>query len=196
MIRINLLPFRAARKKENVKRQISIYFLVVLLLLAGMAFYFFRLNSTLSRLKEDEQTVRAQLKTYEDTIKRITELEKRIADIKKKLDVIKALEKNKTGPVHLLDEIAMAVPKDKLWLTSLNENAGQLTLQGTAMDNETVAQFMTNLEKSEYITAVDLQSTRMRDLAKYNLRISDFVLKCKTYAYKEPEPPQKTPKRK
>jgi type IV pilus assembly protein PilN len=38
MIRINLLPFRAARKKENIRRQLSIYVLsvVCLLLLMGL----------------------------------------------------------------------------------------------------------------------------------------------------------------
>jgi type IV pilus assembly protein PilN len=106
--------------------------------------------------------------------------------------VIKELERNKTGPVRLLDEIAMAVPKDKLWLTSLKESGGMLTLTGTAMDNETVALFMTNLEQSEHVSTVDLQSSRLRNLPEYRLNVSDFVLECRTYAFKEKttEPPK------
>ena len=57
MIRINLLPFRAARKKENIKRQISIYVLTVILLLVGMGYTFLDLNSELSKLKDDENKV-------------------------------------------------------------------------------------------------------------------------------------------
>jgi Tfp pilus assembly protein PilN len=68
----------------------------------------------------------------------------------------------------------------------LKESRGTLTLQGTAMDNETVALFMTNLEKSDYISAVDLQSTRMRTVAEHRLNVSDFTLECKTYAFKDP----------
>ena len=192
MIRINLLPFRAARKKENIRRQVSIYVLSVAFLFIVMIYFFLQLNSTLNGLKEEEQKLQAELKTYEETIKRIAELEKKIKEIRAKLDVIKELEKNKTGPVRLLDEIAMAVPKDKLWLTSLKESGGMLTLTGTAMDNETVALFMINLEQSEHVSAVDLQSTRLRNLPQYKLNVSDFVLECTTYAFKEKkaEPPR------
>ena len=191
MIRINLLPFRAARKKENIRRQISIYVLSVAFLFIVMAYFFIQLNSTLNGLKEEEQRLQAELKSYDETIKRIAELEKKIKEIRAKLDVIKELERNKTGPVRLLDEIAMAVPRDKLWLTSLKESAGILTLTGTAMDNETVALFMTNLEQAEHISTVDLQTSRLRNLPQYRLNVSDFVLECKTYAFKEKkaEPP-------
>jgi len=190
MIRINLLPFRAARKKENIRRQLMIYGLSVVLLFCLMGYTFFYLKSTLSGLKDEEKRIQDELKSYEQTIKRIAELEKKIKEIRAKLEVIRELEKNKTGPVHLLDEIALAVPKDKLWLSGMKETKGSLTLTGTAMDNETVALFMTNLEQSEHISSVDLQSAKLREIKEYKLNVSDFVLDCKTYAFKEKaEPP-------
>jgi len=185
MIRINLLPFRAARKKENIRRQISVYVLSVGFLLMVMIYFFIQLSSTLNGLKTDEQGLQAELKKYEATIKRIAELEKKIKEIRAKLEVIRELERNKTGPVHLLDEIAIAVPREKLWITSLKESMGSLTLTGTAMDNETVALFMTNLEQSDYISSVELQSARLRNLPEHKLSVSDFALECKTYAFKE-----------
>lgn len=185
MIRINLLPFRAARKKENIRRQLTIFALSVVFLLVVMAYYYMKLSTTLSNLKKEEKQISVELAGYKKTIERINSLEKRIAEIRKKLDVIKDLEKKKTGPVLLLDQIATAVPKEKLWLTSLDEKKGKLTLNGTAMDNETVAVFMTNLENSELITSVDLKSTRLRSLPKYKLSVSDFSLECTTYAFKE-----------
>jgi type IV pilus assembly protein PilN len=142
------------------------------------------LSTTLSDRKKEEQQIKIELAGYKKTIERINNLEKKIAEIRKKLDVIKDLEKKKTGPVLLLDQIATAVPKEKLWLTSLVEKKGKLTVNGTAMDNETVAVFMTNLENSELITAVDLKSTRLRSLPKYKLSVSDFSLECTTYAFK------------
>ena len=189
MIRINLLPFRAARKKENIRRQLMIYGLSVIFLFCIMGWGFIHLTTTLSDLKTDEETKRKELKSYEATIKKIVELEKKIKEIRAKLAVIKELEKNKTGPVHLLDEIAMAVPKEKLWLSNMKESKGTLTLQGTAMDNETIALFMTNLENSEYISAVDLQSAKLRTIPEYKLNVSDFVLEAKTYAFKEKTAP-------
>lgn len=188
MIRINLLPFRAARKKENIRRQVSYFAGSVAIALLIMAYYFLQLRSDLSDLKNENQKLRADLATYQRTVKRINTLEKKIAEIRNKLDVIKDLEKKKTGPVLLLDQVAMSVPKEKLWLTSFVEKKGKLTLNGTAMDNETVALFMTNLEKAELITAVDLRSAKLRSIPKYKLRVSDFSLECTTYAYQEKVP--------
>ena len=183
MIKINLFPFRAARKRENIRRQIGYYVVSVLILLAVMVIYFQKLNGDLNGLQSEQKDLQAELLTYQETIKRINELDKQTQEIRAKLAVIKELEMKKAGPVHLIDEIALAVPKDKLWLNSLNESKGSLTLTGTAMDNETVALFMTNLEKSDYVTSVDLQSAKLRSLSKYNLNVSDFVLNCKTYAF-------------
>jgi type IV pilus assembly protein PilN len=195
MIRINLLPFRAARKKENIRRQLMVYGLSVVLTFCIMGYTFFYLSSTLSGLKEDQKRIQDELKGYELTIKKIAELEKKIKEIRAKLEVIRELERNKTGPVHLLDEISIAVPKEKLWLNSLKESKGTLTLTGTAMDNETIALFMTNLEKSEYITGVDLQSAKLRNLPEYKLNVADFVLEAKTYAFKEKTAPPTARKR-
>ena len=94
----------------------------------------------------------------------------------------------------LLAEIAMAVPLDRLWLNSILETGGRLTLQGTAMDNHTVALFMTQLEKAPHINTVDLDRTTLKFFPEYKRRASDFLLTCNT-AYAEAKPeiaPKKT----
>jgi type IV pilus assembly protein PilN len=184
MIKINLLPFRAARRKENIRRQITIYVLSVVLVLLFAGYLFLNLSGTLSALAKEKASQKKELDKYADTIKKIKAIDKKIKEIEEKLGVIKELEKNKTGPVRLLDEIAMAVPKDKLWLKSIQEKAGTLRLSGTAMDNDTVALFMTNLEKSPQITTVDLQSAKLQYLKAYKLNVSNFSLTCKLASFK------------
>jgi len=185
MIRINLLPFREARKKENVRRQISIYVLSVGLLLCLMVIGFLRLNSTLNQVKAKKAEKVKELAKYKDTNKRLAEIKKKISEIRTKLEVIRGLDKNKLGPVHILDEVAMAVPRDKLWLRSLAESRGKLTLEGTAMDNEAVALFMNNLEVAQHIKSVDLKRTKLRVVKQYKLNLTDFSLECKTFEFKE-----------
>jgi type IV pilus assembly protein PilN len=185
MIKINLLPFRAARKKENIRRQISIYVLTVVFVLAVTGYYFLKLNRDITMLETEKTQKKKELATYAQTTKKIKALRIKIDQIKGKLKVIQELEKKKTGPVLLLDEIATAVPKDQLWLTSLSEREGILTLRGTARDNNTVALFMTNLEKQENINSVDLNSAQLKELKTHQMNVTDFVLTCRTYAYKE-----------
>ena len=178
MIKINLLPFRAARKRENIKRQLIIFVsTIIICFLVGIYLYLDK-SGELKGLKADEKQLNQELAKYRQTLNKIKTLEKKIKEINAKLEVIKKLERGKTGPVFLLDEIAMAVPKDKLWLNSLSEKRGTLSLSGTAMDNETVALFMNNLEASDHIGAVDLIFSQLRDLPSYKLKVADFNLSC------------------
>jgi len=129
MIKINLLPFRAARRKENIRRQITVYALSVVLVFLVAGYLFLDVTTTLSALANEKAAQKKELNKYADTIKKIKAIEKKVAEIEEKLNVIKELEKNKTGPVRLLDEIAMAIPKDRLWLKSIQEKKGSLSLR-------------------------------------------------------------------
>ncbi len=188
MIRINLLPFREVRKKENIRRQLSIFLLSVVLLICAMIYFYIMLNNKVEALEAQREGIKKELAKYRDTTKKLKEIKKKINEMRTKLEVIRTLERNKQGPVRLLDEIAMAVPKDKLWLNSLKETKGILVLEGTAMDNETVAFFMTALERQPHIKSVDLKMAKLRRLKKYKLDLTDFKLECKTYLYKEKKP--------
>jgi type IV pilus assembly protein PilN len=185
MIRINLLPFRAARKREDIRRQVSISGLLFLLFIVVLGVWFISLATNVSGLKSQETNKKVELESYQKELQEIKDREKRIKEIQAKLDVIHELEKGKTGPVLLLSAIADAVPRQKLWLTSLKEGNGTLTLTGIAMDNETVALFMNNLENAKsVITSVDLKSAILKEIPQYRLKVSDFALECKTYAFK------------
>jgi len=193
MIKINLLPFRAARKRENVRRQVSIYFLCMLFLFCLMGYLHVSLGSQLARLKASEESLQKELNSYATITREIAKLKKDTQDLNKKLGVIENLEKQRVGPVLLLAELARAVPLDRLWLNSVLETSGRLTLQGTAMDNHTVALFMTQLENAPHISAVDLDRTTLKFFPEYKRRASNFVLTCKT-AYAEAEPEVKPKK--
>lgn len=184
MIRINLLPFRAARKRENIRRQASISGLMFLLFILLLVVWSVSLMTKASDLKGDETQKKAELQSYQKELDELKNTEKMIKEITTKLNVINELKKGKTGPVLLLSTISDAVPKDKLWLTSLTESNGKLTLAGTAMDNETIALFMTSLEAAkDIISSVELKGITSKEIQKYKL--SDFELECKTYAYKD-----------
>jgi len=185
MIRINLLPFRAARKQENIRRQVSIYFLSVVCLLTLMIYSYLSLSSELTKLKGEEKQLRSEMASYAKVTQEIARIRKRTKEIQDKFDVIKDLEKQRAGPVRLLEEIATSVPIDRLWLSAIVEKGGDLTLEGSAMDNDTVALFMTNLEKKKQIKSVDLKATKLQNFPKYKLNAANFVLACKTVFHKD-----------
>lgn len=185
MIKINLFPYRAARIKENIRQQVTIYFLSVIFLVLVMTYLFMNFNRELKSLRQTYDSRQKEFATYKHTNAKINAIKKDIKELKLKLKTINELEKAKTGPVKLLDDIAMSVPKDKLWLTSLNEKTGTLSLTGTAMDNETVAGFMKRLEGKETIKSVELIKAQQKVIKDLGLNLKDFDITCKTYAFKE-----------
>jgi len=185
MIKVNLFPFRAARIKENIRRQVTIYLLSVIFLILASSYFYIDLNNKVDNLRKDRDVKQKELDSFKDTNRKIAALKKTIATVEVKLKTIKRLEKGKTGPVKLLDDIAMSIPKDKLWLTTLKEQKGTLVLNGTAMDNETVADFMNRLKNTQSIRSVQLIRTKQKKISGFDLSLKDFSLNSKTYAFKE-----------
>jgi len=185
MIKFNLFPFRAARIKENIRRQVTIYILSIIFLTLASSYFYLDLNGKVKSLRNKQDVKQKELDSFKDTNVKIAALKKTIADVEVKLKTIQRLEKGKTGPVRLLDDIAMSVPEDKLWLTTLKEQKGTLILNGTAMDNETVADFMNRLQNTKSINSVQLVRTRQKKIQGVDLSLKDFSLNSKTYAFKE-----------
>jgi type IV pilus assembly protein PilN len=196
MIRINLFPFRAARIKENIRRQVTIYLLSTIFLLLALSYYTLDFSKKAKTLRADQEAKQRKLATFRAATSKLKRLKATITDVELKLNTIRELEKAKAGPVKLLDDIATSIPRDKLWLVSLKESGGILTLEGTAMDNETVADFMNRLESTESMKSVELVKTQQKEIKQLKLNLKDFALNCKTYAYKEPPPPPTAKKRK
>jgi len=176
MIRINLLPFRAAKRLENIRMQISVYVLSVILLVVVFGFSLMGLNREIGNLQAKNTHLKKELDTFSEMLKKMDELKKKRKDLQAKLDVIRGLEAQKAGPVQLFDEIAMAVPKGKLFLKALNESKDRVNMSGVARDYDTVAKFMTNLEKTNTIKTVTLGTTNQAE--QTGQTISNFNLIC------------------
>lgn len=189
MIKFNLFPFRTARIKENIRRQVTIYILSIIFLTLASSYFYLDLNGKVKSLRNKQDVKQKELDSFKDTNVKIAALKKTIADAEVKFKTIQRLEKAKTGPVRLLDDIATSVPEDKLWLTTLKEQKGTLILNGTAMDNETVADFMNRLQNTKSISSVQLVRTRQKKIQGVDLSLKDFSLNSKTYTFKEKTPP-------
>jgi len=176
MIKINLLPFRKAKKLENLRMQISVYILAVILLVAVLGFSWMKISSELEGVKGKNAKLRKELASYSEMLKQIKALKDKRKDLQGKLDIIQGLEAQKAGPVQLFDEISMAIPKGEIFLKSLNEKGDSVVMTGVATDYDTVAKFMTNLEKTDTIDNVTLKSVKLTE--KEEQSVCDFSLVC------------------
>ena len=176
MIRINLLPLRAERKKEDTRRMVSIYVLVVSLVLLVLGWWHISGMRQVSSLAGQVASNKAEIARYTKLSEEIKTLQAQKAALENKLKVIQNLEKSKTGPVHMLDELASRLPVQRLWLTSLEQHSQSLKITGEALDNESIATYMRELGASDYITGVDLVSVEQKE--RDGVKLMDFSLTC------------------
>lgn len=190
MIRINLLPFRAARKKENIRRQISIFFLSLVLVLI-VAFYFsWMLSGKVEKLDKQVKDTKAQVEKYNKINKEIAEIKKKLDILNKKIKVIQSLELTRKAPVELLDDMSRLIVDKQMWLTELSEKDNNVRVLGIALDNPTIAEYMTRIESSKKYVDVKLKAINQDDTIK-GLELKRFEINFKR-ATPEDETPKKT----
>ena len=177
MIRINLLPFRAARQKENIRRQVSIFVLSLVFVVIGLFAGNYLLGLQVSSLKEDIEKTDAELKKYNEINEEIARIKKKLENLHKKMNVINTLETNRHAPVRLLDAMTQVVPTPKrLWLTRLEEKDSTVKLDGIAMDEEEVAQLMRQLQSCGLFKSVNLKTLKHKLMEDRKLKY--FQILC------------------
>ncbi len=177
MIRINLLPFRAARKKENIRRQVSIFLLSLAFMLIVLFYYNWSLGSKIDGLNAQINETKTELKKYNKINKEIATIKKKLSNLKKKMAVMDTLEANRFEPTRLLDVMTQVIVPRRMWFTSLQSKGKAVKINGIALDNKTVADFMVRLENSGLFREVDLKTLKQRKVRKSNLK--SFQINCK-----------------
>jgi type IV pilus assembly protein PilN len=171
MIRINLLPVREERRKANAQRLGAMLAatLVGSLLVSGAIHGVLR--HEISSTREQSQATQAEIARFEPQLKQVEEFKKTKAEIEQKLGVIHSLHEARSGPVHVLDELARHTP-DRIWVSKVTIKSGRLTLAGMSLDNELVALFLTALEESPYFKNVELVETQAKE--KNGFKLNEF----------------------
>jgi type IV pilus assembly protein PilN len=193
MIRINLLPFRKARKKENVRQQVSVFVLVLIFLIVGMSYLALTLNRKIENLDSRIKTSTQQLSELAVLTKEIDEIKKKLDTIKKKTTIIKNLERNRKSSVILLDTMTNMVIPGRMWFTSLSDISESVEINGLALDNKTVADFMIKLEGSKLFSGVSLKTLKQQAIKDVILK--NFEISCRKIAKPEADTSEKAVKK-
>lgn len=158
MIRVNLLPVKELKAEFGRRRDLmiggvalGITALVMLTVYLYQSYEMSVLNGQLTGLRGEIQVLNAK-------VNQVGNLQKKIKEFTSKNKIITDLEKKKIGPVRVMESLSMATPAS-LWLTELKETEGKLVINGLAVDNQTIADFMKALSASSYFKDVELVET-------------------------------------
>ena len=186
MIRINLLPFRVARKKENIRRQISIFLLLIGLTGAALFYVTQMVNSQIQTVRDETAAVKQQIKKYKAKATRVQKIKKDLKILEQKLEVVRSLKSQRDKQVVLFDAMTDLVVPERMWLQDLKTTAQSVSIKGIAFDNPTIAEFMKKLENSPLFAKVDLKTAKTKKF-KGDVMLKEFELFCKKTQPKQEE---------
>lgn len=184
MIRINLLPFRTTRKKENIRRQLSVLFSSLFLVIILMFYANIRLNGEIKEVNDKIQRTKTEIAKYEKINKEIAEIKGKLEVLKTKMKVIGDLEADRYEPVRLMDAMTNLIVPKRMWFVSFDTTGKTVNISGVAVDSQTVADFMTRLEGSKLFETVNLKTIKKQMVSQASLK--NFEISCnKKYAKQE-----------
>jgi type IV pilus assembly protein PilN len=176
MLRINLLPVKKIKQRAEARRQLKFFGISFAALLAVLVFVILYLTGQVNGLNAEIATLDQKKTKLAEISKQIEELKKNKEMIEKQTELVKQLKKNSALTAHVLNEVANLTPNERMWLTALDQSGSTMKLTGTALDNQTVAEYLKKLEDSQYISSVSLTSSSLAKYAGRNLK--NFVLSC------------------
>jgi type IV pilus assembly protein PilN len=187
MIRINLLglPKPKKGKRAGAAPAMSgegpsiLIIATVLLAIAGGGGYFW-----FNQANQQHEKIQAQLRDADVRIKQLSgvkakyeEKDKQAKQLQKRFDVIDQLRAAQKGPVELLAALSDTVnSSDAVWLKTMRDEGGNVTLEGTALSNVALANLMTNLRKGGFFKNVELKETQQEDVK--SIQAFNFTLVC------------------
>jgi type IV pilus assembly protein PilN len=173
MIRINLLPHRELRRKQQQQN-----FFIALGVVAAVGFAVWFVVHTYLNRQFEEQQERNKFLTEE-----IDKLDKQIAEIAKvkeqtaallaRAKVVETLQATRAEVVHLMDQLVRQLP-DGVYLKAVKQNGQKVTITGFTQSQARVSTLMRNLDSSPNLENPAL--IEIKAVQQGNQRINEFTM--------------------
>ena len=149
MIKINLLPVRAAKKREFGRQQLMLFALLLILGGIGNYFWYSAVEGQKDQLDQQIGRTRTEIAQLEKTIGEVKSIKEDKKALEDKLKILDSLKKGRTGPVKVMDELATIIPP-KVWLIDYQETGGGVSMKGQAFSYEDLSTFSKKLKASKH----------------------------------------------
>lgn len=176
MIRVNLLPVREVEREAGRRQETRLVYLGVALVAVALVGIEVGSRMQLGPLKKEYSKLQADIVELDKKSVELAQLETEKKDLEEKLKTIATLEAKKIGPVNVLSDLSDAAP-EQVWLLEFKESGGLATISGLGLDDQTIANFMRNLDGSPYFDGVDLVETQQSE--QDGVQLKRFVVNAR-----------------
>ncbi|WP_455385141.1 PilN domain-containing protein [Acidihalobacter prosperus] len=173
MAHINLLPWRAERRKQQQKEfgALALFAAIV----AGVIFFLAHtyMQGLIQYQNDRNQYLRNEITILDKKIAKIKELDKTKRALLNRMKIVEQLQASRPGVVHMFDQMVTTLPPG-LYLTDFSQKGSTIHISGTAESNARVSAYMRNLDASPWFKGSTLEviTTKNTQIGK----ISEFKL--------------------
>lgn len=173
MIRINLLPHREEKRRE---RRQQFYAIAGAMVAAGLVVALLVHTVYAGYIERQEHKnafLKAEIAKLDQQIAEIKSLREQIDALLARKQIIESLQGQRAEAVHLFNELALRMPEG-VYLKTVKQVGGRVTLVGYAQSNARVSHLMRALDESPFLEQPGLVEVKSATVA--NRRVSEFTL--------------------
>lgn len=173
MIRINLLPHRAEKRRA---RKVQFIALSVFSLLAGIlliGFIHVVMNAKISYQERRNTYLKQEISILDKQIAEIKKLREQTESLLARKAVVESLQSTRADVVHLLDQMLRILP-DGVYIKSLKQTGNAISMSGFAQSNARVSTLMRAIEDSPWLDTPVLVEIHAANNG--GARVSEFTL--------------------
>jgi len=171
LIRINLLPWREARRKAQRQHLGVLGGMVAVLGLLIVAAVHLTIATQISAQSDRNEFLKRENARLDKEIEEIKKLKTEIAALLARKQIIERLQTDRAQAVYLLQELVQQVP-DGVYLRAIKQTGLKVNLVGYSQSNARVSTLMRNFAASPYLENPELVEIKAATVS--NKRVSEF----------------------
>ncbi|MBK8507769.1 MAG: PilN domain-containing protein [Candidatus Competibacteraceae bacterium] len=178
MTRINLLPWREARRS---KRQRDLLLMLAAVALSALGIVFAVHTEIANRIEYQQERndyLRGEIARLKKAAEELQELQKTKNRLVERLNVIQKLQASRPGMVRMLDQLVRLIPQD-IFLTGFKTAENQVTLNGIARSDNIISDFMRSIRAANLFGEPVLQIIETRNVNNVQTRVFDLIVPLK-----------------
>ena len=191
MIKINLLETGKGKRASSAgpsmptmemgdmgSPKLKILVVMVIVGLANLG-YWYRLDHLSKEIASKTKVAEQKNRELADVKARYMERQTQANAYKRRVDVIDQLRASQSsGPVNLMAMMGETVNNtEAVWLSKLDDTGPQVSLEGTALSTDAVANLIANLQKTGFFKNVEIKETYQDESVK-DMQAFQFILTC------------------
>ena len=173
MIRINLLPHRAEKRKAQQIQFVAFSVISVVLGAVIVGFVHMAITAQIDYQERRNAYLTKEIAVLDKQIDEIKKLREQTKSLLARKSVVENLQSTRSDVVHLLDQMLRILP-DGVYLKSLKQTGNKISLTGYAQSNARVSTLMRSIADSPWLenpVLIEIHAVTLK-----SMRLSEFSL--------------------